>query len=100
VRPATINRRVDTLELRTKGPDQIGLQLADLVVSSIARSILGKPTHEDFEVVRSKFRRSPDGHIEGAGLVTAMAMGDPVPEVIAAVAAPPCRNRPDVRASW
>ena len=69
VRPATINRRVDTLELRTKGPDEIGLQLADLVVSPIARAILGKPTREDFEVIRSKFRRSPDGHIEGAGLV-------------------------------
>ena len=69
VRPVTINRRIQKLELRSKCPDEIGLQLADLVVSPIARAVLGKPTHEDFQVIRSKFRRSPDGHIEGAGLV-------------------------------
>ena len=69
MRPATINRRIDNRELRSKGPDEIGLQLAELVVSPIARSILGTPTHEDFEVICSKFRRSPDGRIKGAGLV-------------------------------
>jgi hypothetical protein len=69
VRPATINRRITGLDVRPKSPDQIGLQLADLMVSPIARVVLGKRTHEDYRIVESKFRRSPQGRVEGAGLV-------------------------------
>jgi len=69
VRPTTINRRIVGLEMRAKSPDEIGLQLADLVVSPIARVVLGKRTHEDYRIIESKFRRSPAGCVEGAGLV-------------------------------
>lgn len=69
VRPATINRRIAGLEMRAKSPDEIGLQLADLVVSPIGRVVLGKQTHEDYRIIETKFRRSPSGRIEGAGLV-------------------------------
>lgn len=69
VRPTTINRRIAGLEVRAKSPDEVGLQLADLVVSPIGRAVLGKRTHEDYKIIESKFRRSPEGRIEGAGLV-------------------------------
>lgn len=69
VRPTTINRRIAGLEMRTKSPDEVGLELADLVVSPIARVLLGKRTHEDYRIIESKFRRSPEGRTEGAGLV-------------------------------
>jgi len=31
--------------------------------------VLGKRTHEDYKIIESKFRRSPEGRIEGVGLV-------------------------------
>ena len=43
--------------------------LANLVVTPIGRKILGKPIKEDYRVVEEKFRRSPNGRIEGYGLV-------------------------------
>ena len=57
-----------TCGLKDKRLNIGGLQLADLVVSPIGRAMLGKPTHEDWEIVKSKFRRGPRGY-EGYGLV-------------------------------
>ena len=48
---------------------QYPLQLADLVVTPIGRHVLGKPSKEDFDIVRSKLRRSRTGVVEGYGLV-------------------------------
>jgi len=64
-----IDERVVDLGLKDKGLDIAGLQLADLVVSPIGRAVMGKPTHEDWEIVKSKFRRSGSIY-EGYGLVT------------------------------
>jgi hypothetical protein len=44
------------------------LQLADLVVTPIGRHILGKDRHDDWEIVKSKFRHR-GGNYLGAGLV-------------------------------
>jgi len=57
------------LNLRAKKNNIAGLQLADLVVSPIGRHILGKPDKEDWRIVEEKFRRSPQGKIDGFGLV-------------------------------
>jgi hypothetical protein len=62
-------RRTVGLNLRTKHDNVAGLQLADLVVSPIGRHVLGKPDKEDWRIVEAKFRRSPDGRMEGFGLV-------------------------------
>ncbi len=64
-----IDHRMTNLALRAKADNIAGLQLADLVVSPIGRHVLGKPDREDWRIVESKFRRSPQGKIEGYGLV-------------------------------
>ena len=64
-----VRERLSTLKLLDKKDNVAGLQLADLVVSPIGRYVLGKPTKEDWEIVRDKLRRSPRGHVENYGLV-------------------------------
>jgi hypothetical protein len=64
-----IERRILGLNLRDKTDNIAGLQVADLVVTPVGRYVLGKTIKEDFEIVKSKFRRSRDGKIEGYGLV-------------------------------
>lgn len=64
-----VERRIQSLNLKTKAANSAGLQLADLVVTPIGRKVLGKPVKEDYEIVESRFRRSPRGRIEGYGLV-------------------------------
>ena len=64
-----IDHRIEGLSLRPKTANIAGLQLADLVVSPIGRYALGKPTKGDWEVIMRKFRRSPQGRVDGYGLV-------------------------------
>jgi len=64
-----IERRILGLNLREKTDNVAGLQLADLVVTPVGRHVLGKAIKEDFEIVKSKFRCSRDGKMEGYGLV-------------------------------
>ena len=69
VSAGTIARRVASLETRAKCAQDPGLQLADLVVSPIARAVIGRDTKADYDVVRAKMRRGPTGRVDGAGLV-------------------------------
>lgn len=64
-----VERRIQSLNLKSKAANSAGLQLADLVVTPIGRKVLGKPVKEDYEIVESRFRRSPRGRVEGYGLV-------------------------------
>lgn len=64
-----IEKRILALNLRAKSENIVGLQLADLVVTPIGRHVFGKPGKEDFEIVRSKLRRSRTGVTDGYGLV-------------------------------
>lgn len=64
-----IGERIAGLNLRSKEQNLPGLQLADLIVSPIGRHVLGKPSKEDFGVVRSKLRCGRRGQVEGYGLV-------------------------------
>lgn len=64
-----IEKRILAMNLRAKSENIAGLQLADLVVTPIGRHVLGKPSKEDFEIVRTKLRRSRAGVAEGYGLV-------------------------------
>jgi len=64
-----IEERIVGLSLRSKAENIGGLQLADLVVSPIARHLLGKIDRPDWSIVKDKFRTSRSGSIEGYGLV-------------------------------
>lgn len=64
-----IEKRILAMNLRAKSENIVGLQLADLVVTPVGRHVLGKPSKEDFEIVRSKLRRSRTGIVDGYGLV-------------------------------
>lgn len=70
LRPRTIATRIAALNLREKRLNIPGLQLADLVVSPIARHLIGKTDMEDWGIVEKKLRRGPDGQTDGYGLVT------------------------------
>jgi hypothetical protein len=63
-----LDARIDGLTTRAKTDNLAGLQLADLIVSPIGRRILKKKSHEDIEIIKSKFRRVR-GEAKGAGLV-------------------------------
>lgn len=63
-----LNSKIGCLELKDKTKNIVGLQLADLIVSPIGRSVLGKGTKEDYRVIEQKFRRKNET-IEGYGLI-------------------------------
>ena len=69
VRPGTIARRISSLEFRRKTDREVGLELADLVVTPLGRWVAGMPGKPDLKVVRAKLRTRPDGSWEGAGLI-------------------------------
>ena len=69
IQAKAIEKRVLGLNLREKTENIAALQLADLVITPVGRSVLGKTIKEDFEIVKSKFRRSRHGEYEGYGLV-------------------------------
>lgn len=64
-----IDERICELVLKEKRLNIAGLQLADLVISPIARRAMGRSVHEDWEIVESKFRRGGGGNIAGYGLI-------------------------------
>jgi hypothetical protein len=67
-RAGEISNRIVDLSLKDKRLNVGGLQLADLVISPIGRAAAGKDTREDWEIVKSKFRRGETGY-DGFGLV-------------------------------
>jgi hypothetical protein len=52
-----------------KEDDIAGLQVADLVVTPIGRSLLGKSSLVDYGIIQSKFRCNWRGEYDGTGLV-------------------------------
>lgn len=64
-----IERKIIGLITRPKKDNLAGLQLADLVIHPIGKHVMGRRTHEDFEIVKSKFRQNRNGIYDGVGLV-------------------------------
>lgn len=64
-----IDERICELVLKEKRLNIEGLQLADLVVSPIARRSMRLTVGEDWSIVKGKFRRSAAGTVRGYGLV-------------------------------
>lgn len=69
VQAKNISNKIQALNIRAKKHNDIGLQLADLVISPIARKAIGKKTNLDYHIVESKLRRSIDNIIEGYGII-------------------------------
>ena len=68
VRARSVVQRIKGLELRSKKDNLAGLQIADLVVTPIARHILGKLDNEDWRTIESKIRGDRRGMTGGFGL--------------------------------
>lgn len=69
---AEIDEKIVHLTLKDKKPNIAGMQLADLIVTPVGRSVLGLPMKDDEvsrQVVESKFRRGVAGQHRGYGLV-------------------------------
>ncbi len=65
-----IRRRIDHLVFRTKTNNLAGLEVADIIVTPIARNILNRSNRIDMKIINEKMRKSSEGKIEGFGLVT------------------------------
>jgi hypothetical protein len=63
-----LRHRIKNMEFVKKAANLTGLQVADPVLTPIARYVMGKQSHEDLEIIRTKFRRSPNGSFDGWGL--------------------------------
>lgn len=64
-----INQRVDSLVLRGKQDCIAGLEIADAIVTPIARKILGRRSRVDMDVIKAKMRKDTFGNVNGYGLV-------------------------------
>jgi hypothetical protein len=69
---STIDGRIAGLSTVAKKENIAGLQLADLVISPLARWVLGKENHEDFTIVKEKLLNramNPECSYSASGLV-------------------------------
>lgn len=69
---AEIDEKIVHLTLKDKQPNIAGMQLADLIVTPVGRSVLKLPTKDDEvsrQVVETKFHRGVAGQHRGFGLV-------------------------------
>lgn len=64
-----INHRVDTLSLKTKRDRVAGLEIADAIVTPIARNILARASRIDVNIIKSKMHKNKLGEIDDHGLV-------------------------------
>ncbi|HXO19286.1 MAG TPA: DUF3800 domain-containing protein [Thermoanaerobaculia bacterium] len=69
VQAVQVTKRLKGLALRGKEENIAGLQVADLVVTPIGRSLLGKSSQIDYRMIQSKFRCNWKGGYDGIGLV-------------------------------
>jgi hypothetical protein len=69
LQPSRITATITDFKIVKKSEGVVGLEIADLVVSPIGRSIMKKETKEDFQLVKKKFLRNSSGHIRGHGLI-------------------------------
>lgn len=64
-----INNRIDSLVLKRKEDALAGLEIADAIVTPVARRILNRKSRIDLEVIKRKMRKNHLGEITGYGLV-------------------------------
>lgn len=64
-----VKKAIHNFIIRKKSDNIAGLELADLVVSPIARKVLGKGTKNDYLTIESKIRRDKTGNVDGHGII-------------------------------
>jgi hypothetical protein len=64
-----INKQIENLSLKSKQDKIAGLEIADAVVTPIARRILGRTSKIDIDVIKDKMRKNSLGDVTGYGLV-------------------------------
>jgi Protein of unknown function (DUF3800) len=64
-----INNRIDSLILKTKQDKIAGLEIADAIVTPIARRVLRRSSKIDLDIIKSKMRKNHLGEVMGYGLV-------------------------------
>jgi len=69
MRAVDINKSIDSLFLKRKDSKLAGLEIADLIVTPIARTLLGRKSRVDIDIIKSKMRKNKFGEINGYGLV-------------------------------
>jgi len=62
-------KRVVDVRFLTKHDQHPGVEMADLIVSPVARHVIGRPSKPDWDIVQSKLRKGPGGSADGYGLV-------------------------------
>lgn len=66
---ANINDKIENLHLKRKGDNLAGLEIADAIVTPIARRILGRNSRISLDVIKQKMRKDNLGEVMGYGLV-------------------------------
>ena len=69
MRAIEINRRIYSLDLRTKQDNLAGLEIADIIVTPIARHLLNRTSKIDINIIKNKTRKNKLGEIDGHGLI-------------------------------
>jgi len=70
MRPTDINHRISNLELKTKQDNLAGLEIADLIVTPIARNFLNRTSRIDLDILHSKiWINNISGEKNGHGLI-------------------------------
>jgi hypothetical protein len=64
-----INNRIESLVLKTKEDKIAGLEIADAVVTPIARKVLRRQSRVDISIIKNKMRKNHFGEVLGYGLV-------------------------------
>jgi hypothetical protein len=64
-----INKKIGALSTKTKEDKLAGLEIADAIVTPIARRILNRKSRIDLEIIKDKMRKNHLGEITGYGLV-------------------------------
>jgi hypothetical protein len=69
IQASEINRKVESLSTKTKEDHLAGLEIADAIVTPIARRILNRKSRIDLNIIKSKMRKNNIGEVTGYGLV-------------------------------
>ena len=69
VNQAIINEKIDNLIIKKKNDGLAGLEIADAVVTPIARRLLNRKSRIDIDVIKQKMRKDRSGEVLGYGLV-------------------------------
>ncbi len=64
-----INKKIDNLIIKKKNDGLAGLEIADAIVTPIARNLLGRKSRINIDVIKQKMRKDEFGEVSGYGLV-------------------------------